>query len=124
MKLRVLLPTEIFLEVSVTKVIAESPNGSFCLLPRHIDFVTALVPGILSFETGGAEQFVAVDEGLLVKCGAEVLVSVRRAMIGPGLGTLRRAIADEFQRLDDRERRTRSALAKLEANLIRRFIQL
>ena len=50
MKLMVLLPTEVLIDEEARKITAEAQNGSFCLLPRHIDFVTALVPGILSFE--------------------------------------------------------------------------
>jgi len=95
MKLKVLLPSEVFIEKEVDKVVAEAANGAFCLLPRHVDFVAALVPGILSF-TGGAEgeQFVAIDEGILVKCGPEVLVSTRKAVRGPDLGSLRKRVED------------------------------
>jgi len=73
MLLKVLLPTEVLLDEPVTKVIAEAQNGSFCLLPRHIDFVSALAPGILVFFTQkNEEQYVAVDKGILIKCGREV----------------------------------------------------
>jgi len=51
MNLKILLPTEILLDEEVTKVSAEAENGSFTLLPNHIDFVTAIVPGILFFES-------------------------------------------------------------------------
>ncbi len=81
MKLKILIPTIVLVDREVTKVIAEAENGNFCLLPHHIDFVAALVPGILSFTTeGGEEIFVAVDEGILVKCNQEVLVSARNAI--------------------------------------------
>jgi F-type H+-transporting ATPase subunit epsilon len=124
-KLKILLPTEILVDQEVAKVTAEAENGSFCLLPRHIDFVAALVPGILRFESsGGKEQFLAVDEGILVKCGQEVSVSTRNAVQGSELGTLMRTVEEQFEVLDDRERVTRSALAKLEADLVRRFMDL
>ena len=72
MRLKVLLPTKVLIDEPVAKVIAEAENGSFCLEERHIDFVAALVPGLLSFRTPHNEEvFVAVDEGTLVKCGAE-----------------------------------------------------
>ncbi|MDY6909404.1 MAG: hypothetical protein SWC40_05625 [Thermodesulfobacteriota bacterium] len=65
MRLRILLPTEILLEEPVRKIVAEAPNGFFCLLPRHVDFVTALVLGILSYEAeDGRERFAAMDEGI------------------------------------------------------------
>lgn len=125
MNLKVLLPSEVLLDKDVTKVVAEAENGSFCLLPRHIDMVAALLPGLLSFTTeDGQEVFLAVDEGILVKCGMEVLVSTRRAVQGPDLGTLQRTIDDQFRVLDEREKMARTVIAKLEADLVRRFIEL
>lgn len=124
MTLRVLLPETVVLERKVQKVVAEGEHGSFGMLPRHVDFVASLVPGILSFEEGGEETFMAVDEGVLVKCGDEVLVSVRDAVLGPELGTLEATVRDRFQRVDDREQAMRSALAKLESEIVRKFIDM
>jgi F-type H+-transporting ATPase subunit epsilon len=125
MRLKVLLPSEVLLDAAVTKVTAEAENGAFCLLPRHIDFVAALLPGLLSFETeDGQEEVLAVDEGILVKCGAQVLVSTRQAVRGPDLGTLRQAIDDQFRAVDEQEKKARAAAARLEADLVRRFLEL
>ena len=130
MRLRVMLPSEILVDREVSKVVAEGENGSFCLLPRHMDFVSALAPGILAFvsdESGGGEEreeFVAVDEGVLVKCGDEVLVSVRNAAAGAGLGELRKTVREKFAVLDERQKAARSAVAGLEAGFVRRFIEL
>ena len=125
MKLKVLLPAEVLLEEDVTKVIAEAHNGFFCLLPRHVDFVAALVPGILSYETGsGHEVFLAVDEGILIKCGQEVLVSTRNAVRGPDLGQLKHTVVEKFEALDEREKSARSAMAKIEAGFVRRFLEI
>lgn len=125
MNLKVLLPTEVFVDKDVTKVVAEAENGSFCLLPRHIDFVAALVPGLLSYHTEeGQEVFLGIDEGILVKCGTEVLVSTRHAIQGPDLGSLQHTIEHQFRVLDEKEKMARTAVAKLEANLVRRFLEL
>jgi len=124
MKLQVLLPTEVLVDESVTKVIAEAENGSFCLQPRHTDFVAALLPGIVTFVTpAGDEQFVGVADGVLVKSGADVRVSTRSAVRGTDLGTLRQLVAERFLVLDDREKVARSAIAKLEADFVRRFLE-
>ena len=125
MKLKVLLPTEILVDEEVVKVIAEAENGSFCLLPRHVDFVAAIVPGIFSFVTPElVELFYAVDEGILVKCGHEVMLSIRNAVRGPDLGVLKKTVQKQFVELEDREKMSRSALARLEAGFIRRFMDL
>ena len=125
MKLKVLTPIEVLIDRPVTKVIAEAQNGHFCLLPNHIDFVAALVPGILSFTTEiGEEVFIAVDEGILVKCAAEVLVSTRNAVKGKDLKTLKHTVIEQFQALDEKEKLTRSALAQFEVSMMRRFKEL
>ena len=124
MNLKLLLPTEIFLDRQVTKIVAEGENGSFCLLPRHQDMVAALVPGLLSFTEDEQEEFVAVDEGVLVKSGPSVFVSTRRAIRGPDLGNLRNMVEREFLALDERQRYTRLAMSKLEANFARKYYEL
>lgn len=123
MNLRVLLPFQIFAEISeVTRIVAETPDGSFGILPRRLDCVAVLEPGILCYETDAdGEVFVAVDEGILVKTDKEVLVSVRRALAGADLGALRESVETEFRHLDAAEQSTRIAMAKLEIGFLRRF---
>jgi F-type H+-transporting ATPase subunit epsilon len=126
MNLKVLLPFQIFAEkTGVTRIVAESREGSFGLLPHRLDCVAALAPGILTYETeSDGEVFVAVDEGVLVKTGPDVLVSVRRALGGADLDQLREAVEREFLTLDEHERSIRSVLAKMEGDLIRRMARL
>lgn len=123
MNLKVLLPFQVFAEeADVSRIVAETRGGSFGLLPHRLDCVAALTPGILTFETAArGEVYLAVDEGVLVKAGQNVLVSVRRAMMGPDLGTMRDAVQQEFLKLDERELSVRSVMAKLESGFLRRF---
>jgi F-type H+-transporting ATPase subunit epsilon len=125
MNLKILLPFDIFAEkTGVLRIVTETRSGSFGLLPRRLDCVAALAPGILTYETAAeGEVYVAVDEGVLVKTGPEVLVSVRHAMGGADLGQLRAAVEREFLVLDDREKNVRSVLAKLESGFVRRFVE-
>jgi F-type H+-transporting ATPase subunit epsilon len=125
MRLKLLLPREIVIDEPALRVSVEAGEGSVTLLPRHIDYVTALVPGLLSFvNAAGDEEFLAVDAGILVKCRDEVMVSARNAIRGPDLGSLREAVRQEFEKVGERERMSRDALARLEADFIRRFIEL
>ncbi len=123
MQLKILLPFQVFAEkTDVLRVVAETQEGSFGLLPHRLDCVAALVPGILTYETAAdGEVFVAVDEGVLVKTGAEVLVSVRRALGGADLGQLRASVESEFLTLDENEQSVRSVMAKLESGFLHRF---
>jgi F-type H+-transporting ATPase subunit epsilon len=126
MNLTVLVPFGIFAEkAGVSRIIAETREGSFGLLPHRLDCVAALTPGILTYETEEeGEVYVAVDEGVLVKTGPDVLVSVRRAVGGTDLGRLHEAVAQEFVTLDEREQGVRSVMAKLETGLLRRLATL
>ena len=126
MHLKLLLPFQVFAENSgVARVVAETREGSFGLLPHRLDCVAALVPGILSYQTeSGPEVLVAVDEGVLVKTGLDVLISVRRAIGGTELGQLHAAVQKEFLTLDEDEQSVRIAVAKLETGFLRRFATL
>ena len=125
MQLKILLPSRVFGEiVDVTRIVAEARGGSFGILPHRLDCVAALAPGILTYATEAkGDVYVAVDEGVLVKIGAQVLVSVRYAVGGTDLGQLRQAVEKEFLSLDNREKSVRAAVAKLESGLIRRFAE-
>jgi len=123
MNLKVLLPFQVFAEqTDVASIVAETRAGSFGLLPHRLDCVAALVPGILIYQTeSGGEVLVAVDQGVLVKSGMDVLVSVRRAIGGTDLGQLHAAVEKEFLTLDENEQSVRSAVAKLETGFLQRF---
>jgi len=123
MTLKVLLPFQIFAQkTGVSRVVAETQAGSFGLLPHRLDCVAALAPGILTYETeADGEIFVAVDEGVLVKTGPNVLVSVRRALGGKDLGQLREAVNREFLTLNEHEQSVRAIMAKLETGFLSRL---
>ena len=123
MNLKVLLPFQIFAEkTDVLRIVAETGEGSFGLLPQRLDCVAALSPGILIYETEAeGEVYLAIDEGVLVKTGPDVLVSVRRALAGMDLAQLRAMVEKEFLTLDENEQSVRAVMAKLETGFIRRF---
>ena len=123
MHLKVLLPFQIFADkIGVSSIVAETREGSFGLLPHRLDCVAALVPGILIYQTEvDGEVLMAVDEGVLVKTGPDVLISVRRAIGGTDLGQLRDAVEKEFLTLDEHEQSVRLVVAKLETGFLRRF---
>ena len=125
MHLKLLLPFRVFAEeTDVSRIVAETREGSFGLLPHRLDCVAALAPGILIYETEAAgEVYVAVDEGVLIKSHMEVLVSVRNAIAGTDLGALRESVEREFMTLTDREEGVRSVLAKMESGFISRLAE-
>jgi F-type H+-transporting ATPase subunit epsilon len=124
MNLKILLPFKVFAEkTKVLRIVAETRAGSLGILPRRLDCVATLAPGILLYETETeGEVCVAVNEGVLVKTGPDVLVSVRNAIGGADLGRLHEAVTEEFLHLDEQERDMRSALAQLESGFLHRLV--
>ena len=125
MNLKILLPFKVFTAASdVKRVISETREGSFGILPHRLDCIAALTPGILIYETESeGEICVAIDEGILIKSGMEVLVSVRNAVGGTNAGGLREAVKREFINISESEKNIRVILAKLESGFIRRFTE-
>lgn len=122
MRLFLSVPTEVLLDEAVVKVVAESPGGHFCLLPRHVDVATVLVPGLLSFvRPDGTEAVVAVDHGVLVKVGDTVRVACERAQPAPDAEAAARAVRERFFVQSEREKRARATLARLEGDVVRRL---
>lgn len=119
------LPTRTLFEGRAESLTALAPTGAFGIWPNHVDFVTALVPSVLTLRLlGGAEAIFGIDEGLLVKKGHEVSVAVLRGVQGDDLESLRDTVQASFVQIDEEERQARSALSRLEANMVRRFAEL
>lgn len=125
LNLKILLPAGVQIETEVEKVSAEAQNGHFTLLPKHVDFVAALVPGIFYYQTpDGTEHFLALDEGILVKQGDQVYVSAARAVPGDDLENLEELVENELKMLGESEKKARAVMARLEADTLRRFTRL
>lgn len=119
------LPTRTLFEGRATRLTAVAENGGFGILPNHTDFVTALVPSVLVLMTPeGRERVFGIDEGLLIKKSHAVNVAVRRGVEGDDLGTLRDVVRETFIEIEEDERMARSALSRLEADMVRRFASL
>ena len=125
MHLKILLPYQVFADISnVQKIVVETTGGSYGILPLRLDCTAALVPGILSYETTEGEKYIAISEGVLVKAGGDVFVSVRHAIGNAPLGELRDLVEKEMVELDEIEINARSVMAKLETGFIRNFQKL
>jgi len=123
MDLKILLPFKIFVETkNVLRIVFETSKGSYGLLPQRLDCVSAIVPGIFTYESEtGVPHYLAVDAGVLVKAGAQVLVSVRNAIGGADLGKLGDTVKKEFTDTDAAQKKSNELMLKLESGFINRF---
>jgi len=124
MRVRVLVPDRTLLEQEADRVVVESAAGSFCLKPRHVDYAAALVDGVVLVGRGGDERFLGTGEGVLVKVGDEVLISVRDAVTDAPLGRLREAVEARRHERSGRVDAMRQAAERLESMLVQRFAEL
>ena len=125
MRLSVILPHQLFLELDgVQRIVADTSSGSLGILQHRLDCAAPLVPGIFIYETELEEKYLALGAGILVKTGNEVSIAVSNAIIGTDLKTLRRVVAAQLEQADQQQREVRGALAKLEGNFVRRFLEL
>lgn len=124
MKLTVWLPSEVLLEEEVVRIKAKAENGWFGMLPKHVDFVTALLPSVLTFQAAGKpEEYLAIDHAILVKCGPEVKISTRNAVRGTSLDQLKQDVETQFLAREELEAKARAWAAKLETELVRRLLE-
>jgi F-type H+-transporting ATPase subunit epsilon len=126
MQLQVLLPSKVFGNYElVESIVIETLQGSFGLLPHRQDCVAALEPGILTYTMQGqAPHYLAVDEGVMVKTGQQVRVSVRNAHSGADLTKLKQSVQTEFLSLSEQELEVRAVLARLESGFMRGYKSL
>ena len=125
MRLKVILPHQLFLEqTGVKRIVLDTTSGSLGILPRRLDCVATLVPGILIYETAQGANYLAISAGMLVKTGPDVSLAVAKAIAGTDLDSLRQVVVSQLVKLDEQERSVRTALAKLESNFVRRFLEL
>ena len=126
MNLKVSLPFRVFLDIQdVSRIVFKTSDGSYGFLPHRLDCVAALVPGIFMYEINeGDIHYLAVDEGILIKTGADVSVSVRNAIGGADLGKLRESVEKEFIQQDEEEQTVRAVMKKMETSFIYRLEKL
>jgi F-type H+-transporting ATPase subunit epsilon len=126
MQVKILLPHQVFAELTdVSSLVIDTPKGSFGILPNRLDCITPLVPGILTYQTGNQDShYIAIDEGIFVKTGKQVMISVRRAIKGNTLDELKKTVELEFLNLYQEQQELRSVLAKLESGFLKQFSAL
>ncbi len=124
MRIEIILPNQSILNQEAQKITAPGSEGFFQILPRHVDFVSSLVPGILSIFNESSVLYYAIDRGFLVKKADMVYIACLQAIVGSDLESLSQTIADNFRELDEKEKKINTVLRKLEADTLRRFLEM
>lgn len=125
MQLKILVPSRVVASVAnVERIVVMTPTGSFGLLPQQLDCAAVLSPGLLTYCTAAANEFhLAVDAGVLVKTGADVIVCVRHVIAGTNLDRMRQAVQQELIKLEEQRTPHRTRLPP-EGAAIRALVEL
>ncbi len=124
MQIKLVLPYRTLLDQPVDKITAPGSEGIFQILPKHIDVVWSLQPGILTLTRNDQDEYFAIQQGTLVKEGNAVYVSTFQAVKGESLEKLHDTLAQSYEKQDEREKKANEVLIKLETDTIRRFMEI
>ena len=124
MNLKLLTPTKVVIDTAIDKLDVEALDGFFTLLPRHIDFVTALKDSVLTYTISGMKHYVACQAGVLVKKGDMVRVSTSLAVLSDDLPTLKKTITTTFKQMEQERKELNLSMARLELGLTKGLLNL
>lgn len=123
MRLKITLPYRTILDTDAKKITAPGSNGEFQILPKHIDATWSLRPGILQINTE-KNLYYAISDGVAVKQGDTVYLVTMQAIAGESLSELSQTVEETFKMIDEKERKAREVLIRLESETIRKFMEL
>ena len=124
MRVRIVVPGRLFLDEDMDKITAPGAEGSFQILPRHMDVVWTLQSGILTLTKDDEDSYYAINQGVLVKEKDLVQISSYQIVGSESLDKLHKTVEENFRNLDEKEKRMNHILDKLEADTLIRLAEL
>lgn len=118
-----MLPYKTILDREVKKITAPGSNGEFQILPKHIDGTWILRAGILNIEAD-RDLYYAISEGVVVKQGNLVYLSTIQAIPGESLEELSKTVEDTLTVLNEKERKAREVLIRMEIETVKSFREI
>jgi F-type H+-transporting ATPase subunit epsilon len=108
----------------IVAVRAEDASGSFGILDRHADLLTALAISVVQWRhADGRVGYCAVRRGVLsVRGGHDVAIATRQAQLGDDLDQLEHTVLARFRTELETERTERVAATRLHMVAIRQII--
>ncbi len=79
MQLKVITPSKIVHDSTITSITAPSTEGELTILPKHQKLFTLLKEGIITYRSGSEEEYLAIGGGYLETDGKQVTILVSRA---------------------------------------------
>ncbi len=123
MRLKFILPYKTILDQEVNKITAPGSGGDFQIFPKHVDGTWTLKAGILKI-TVDKDLYYAINQGVVVKQGDTVYLSTMQAIAGESLGELSKTVEDTLKVLNEKEKKAKEVLIRLEMETIKKFTEI
>lgn len=123
MRIKLILPYRTILDKEVKKITAPGSNGEFQILPKHIDATWSLKAGILTL-AADKNLYYAINQGVAVKQANIVYISTFQAIAGESLRELSKTVEESLKILNEKERKAREVLVRLETDTIKKFMEI
>ena len=124
LKLEIVTPQATAFSEDVEMVTLPGVEGQFGVYPNHLHLITYLVPGEVIVQRGGAEQFLAIGEGMAEVTAGRVSIVTDMAIPSERIdeAAVEAARARAAERL--REKISDEEVASVNASLARSLAQL
>ena len=120
LELEIVAPDRVLVEDRIISLQATDASGRFGLRTGHEDFLTVLVPCVLRYQIeAGAEQFAAVDGGVLLLESGRISIATRDAVVSERIDQVSDAAAAMLASRREKEQAARSGFAELATTLLR-----
>lgn len=124
MNVEIIIPNKTIVSKEIDSITAPGTEGNFQILPKHIDFVSSLKAGILTLTIEGAEEYYAINYGILVKRSNEVFVVCQQVIRGESLEELNRAVEEKLSIQSEKEKATNEILSRMEIATLKRISEM
>jgi F-type H+-transporting ATPase subunit epsilon len=124
LNLRIYTPQKLFLEETITRLKVQEKDCNYTIFPRHIDYLSCFNRSTIVFrKLSGEEGYVWLNQGVLVKCGREVQISVFSAIDGGSSAANLKVAMDKnmknFKNLIDSTKKFKLTLKNIENKVIK-----
>jgi F-type H+-transporting ATPase subunit epsilon len=125
MRLVVTTPFAILAEAEgIVHLRAENTTGPFGILPGHADFLTVLVPSVVSWrDEQGAERSIAVCGGVLEVSGDLIAIATPEAVPGDDGHRLETEVIARLMRRQEEDQDPRADAQRLYVETLRRVVR-
>lgn len=127
LNLRVYTPEKLFLEKEILKITLNGKEGSFSILPKHVDYISSFDDCIMCYtDTSNKTSFLATNQGIITKIGRNIEISTFHVIVGNSLMELKNNINELSKKSKDianKNTEINENLKKMELSILKKIME-